>query len=106
MNNLLITILVALAIIVIAFLLSVFLLKTGMLKNWYDVIACFSRIGLPAGATLLLLIGNEFELYKCASVSAIIVGASAFIDAILMANSSKYFSDKAIVEAEDAGIVE
>lgn len=69
-----------------------------MNEKLYKILAFIGRIGLPALATLYLALADLWHLPLKTEIAGTMSALSAFMNTVLSIDSSKFFSDKMIVE--------
>jgi hypothetical protein len=72
-----------------------------MNNKTYDTFAWIGRILLPALAVLYTTVGKLWNLPYINEIPATMTAIAVFINAILKANSDKFFEDKEIVQSVD-----
>lgn len=72
-----------------------------MNNKTYDAFAWIGRILLPALAVLYTTVGKLWNLPYINEIPATMTAIAVFINAILKANSDKFFEDKEIVQSVD-----
>ncbi len=71
-----------------------------MSNKVYDILKRLASPILPALATLLLALGEIWKIPVMTPIAATVTAIAAFIGAITVTSSTKYFKDKEIVNSE------
>ncbi len=74
-----------------------------MTNKTYDILAWVGRILLPALAVFYATLGKLWNLPYINEIPATITAVAVFINAILKADSDKFFDGKVIIDDLDNG---
>ena len=72
-----------------------------MNKKTYDVLKFIAQIALPAFITLWVTISTIWGIPYKDAIAGTLAAIDAFLGALLMLDSNKYFKDKVILDAID-----